>query len=172
MEGNGKWLDMNGPIMADTVYSDNVLVARDVAFTLPAAVFKTVTMSAMGDMNVPLPGLFDNMELSITKIGVDAGLGNMNKLEKQDLEFRFIQSRITADGTTKQVGCKAFVRTLPVGIPEIGVEVGNTTEVPLTYTVTRMQLYAEGAEILCIDRLARVLRYNGKDYMTSVDSLL
>lgn len=172
MDGNGKWLDMNGPIMADTVYSDNVLVAKDVAFTLPSAAFKTATMSAMGDMNVPLPALFENMELSITKIGVDMGLGNMNKLEKQDLEFRFIQSRVTADGTTKQIGCKAFVRTLPTGIPEISVEVGNTAEVPLTYTVTRSQLYVDGQEIYCIDRLAGVLRYNGKDYMTSVNSLL
>ena len=31
----GKWVDIKGPVVADTVYSDNVLVAKDTSFTLP-----------------------------------------------------------------------------------------------------------------------------------------
>ena len=31
----GKWLDIKGPVVADTVYADNTLVAKDVSFTLP-----------------------------------------------------------------------------------------------------------------------------------------
>lgn len=27
----GKWLDIKGPVVADTVYADNTLVAKDVA---------------------------------------------------------------------------------------------------------------------------------------------
>ena len=30
-----KWLDIKGPVVADTVYADSTLVAKDVAFTLP-----------------------------------------------------------------------------------------------------------------------------------------
>lgn len=166
------WVDMNGPILADTVYVNNALAARDVKFSFSGADFKTVTMSAMGDMTVPLPGLFDNMDLTITKIGVDMGLGSMNGLEKQNIELRFAQTKIEADGTAKQAGCKAFFRTLPSGIPGFDVEVGNAAEVPLKYNVTRAQLYADGKEVFCVDRLAGVLRYNGKDYMTSVNNLL
>lgn len=37
----------------------------------------------MGNMTVPLIGLLENMELSITKIGVDNGLRRMNRLESR-----------------------------------------------------------------------------------------
>lgn len=34
-----KWLDIKGPVVADTVYTDSTLVAKDVAFTLPVLNF-------------------------------------------------------------------------------------------------------------------------------------
>ena len=34
-----KWLDIKGPVVADTVYADSTLVAKDVAFTLPGIEF-------------------------------------------------------------------------------------------------------------------------------------
>ena len=76
-----KWLDIKGPVVADTVYADSTLVAKDVAFTLPGIEFLTADVQAMGNMTVPLIGLLENMELSITKIGVDNGLRRMNRLE-------------------------------------------------------------------------------------------
>lgn len=42
----GKWLDIKGPVVADTVYADNVLVAKDVAFTLPGMEFVTADVQA------------------------------------------------------------------------------------------------------------------------------
>ena len=36
-----KWLDIKGPVVADTVYADSTLVAKDVAFTLPGIEFLT-----------------------------------------------------------------------------------------------------------------------------------
>ena len=77
-----------------------------------------------------------------------------------------------SDGSQSTEGCKAFVRTLPSNIPEIGVEVGNATEVEATYNVTRLQIYANGVEVLCVDRLNQILRVNGKDYYQSIDNLL
>mgnify|MGYP007081668786 CR=1 FL=1 len=38
-------------------------------------------------MTVPLIGLLENMELSITKIGVDNGLRRMNRLESRASSF-------------------------------------------------------------------------------------
>ena len=152
----GKWVDIKGPVVADTVYSDNVLVAKDTSFTLPGIEFLTADVQAMGTMTVPLIGLLENMELSVTKIGVDNGLSRLNRL----------------DGSQSTEGCKAFVRTLPSNIPEIGVEVGNATEIETTYNVTRLQIYANGVEVLCVDRLNQILRVNGKDYYQSIDNLL
>lgn len=166
------WQDIKGPVVADTVYSDNVLVAKDTAFTLPGIEFLTADVQAMGNMSVPLIGLLENMELSITKIGIDHGLSRMNRLEKQNFEFRWVQNVVKSDGSTSVEGCKAFVRTMPGSFPEIGVEVGNASEQENTYNVTRLQIYANGEEVLCVDRLSQILRINGVDYMSKITSLL
>lgn len=167
-----KWLDIKGPVVADTVYADGELVAKDVAFTLPGAEFMTADVQAMGNLSVPLIGLLEHMELSITKVGVDLGLKKLNKLEKQTLEFRWVQNVVKADGSTGTEGCKAFVRTMAGNLPELGVEVGNATEAEKTYGVTRMQIFANGDEICCIDRLSQILKVNGKDYMAEINNLL
>ena len=101
-----KWLDIKGPVVADTVYADSTLVAKDVAFTLPGIEFLTADVQAMGNMTVPLIGLLENMELSITKIGVDNGLRRMNRLEKQSFEFRWVQNVVKSDGSTATEGCR------------------------------------------------------------------
>lgn len=168
----GKWLDIKGPVVADTVYANNELVAKDVAFTLPGIEFMTADVQAMGNMSVPLIGLLENMELTVTKIGVDKGLSRMNRLEKQNFEFRWVQNVVKSDGSTGTEGCKAFLRTLPGSFPETGVEVGSATEAENSYNVTRMQIYANGEEILLVDRLAQILRINGKDYMSTINNLL
>lgn len=166
------WLDIKGPVVADTVYSDNELVAKDTAFTLPGIEFMTADVQAMGNMTVPLIGLMENMELAITKIGIDKGLGRMNRLKKQNFEFRWVQNVVKSDGSTSVEGCKAFVRTMPGSFPETGVEIGSASEQENTYNVTRMQIYANGVEILCVDRLSQILRINGEDYMGKISNLL
>lgn len=166
------WLDIKSAVVADTVYADNVLVAKDTSFTLPGLEFVTADVQAMGNMSVPLIGLLENMELTVNKIGIDAGLSRLNRLEKQNLEFRWIQNVVKADGTAGHEGCKAFIRTMPGSIAEIGVEVGSASEHENTYNVTRMQVYVAGEEILCVDRLSQVLRVNGVDYMGNINNLL
>lgn len=166
------WLDIKGPVVADTVYADNALVAKDVSFTLPGIEFMTADVQAMGNMSVPLIGLLENMELSITKIGIDNGLSRMNRLKKQNFEFRWVQNVVKSDGTTSAEGCKAFVRTMPGSFPETGIEVGSASEQENTYNVTRMQIYANGEEIVCVDRLSQILRINGEDYMSKIKNLL
>lgn len=167
-----KWLDIKGPVVADTVYADKQLVAKDVAFTLPGVEFMTADVQAMGNMTVPLVGLLENMELAITKVGVDKGLSRMNRLEKQNFEFRWVQNVVKSDGSTSVEGCKAFIRTLPGNMPELGVEVGSATEAENTYNVTRMQIYIGGQEFALVDRLSHILRVNGKDYMKNINNLL
>ena len=167
-----KWLDLKGPTVADTVYADNVLVAKDVTFTLPGLEFMTADVMAMGNMTVPLIGLLENMELTITKIGLDMGLSRLSKLEKQNLEFRWVQNVVNADGSQSSEGCKAFVRTLPGALPEISVEVGSSVEGEITYNVTRQQIYMNGTEYMCVDRLSHTLRVEGKDYMSPINNLL
>jgi phage tail tube protein FII len=165
-------VDIKNAVVADTVYADNRLVAKDVSFTLPGLSFATADVQAMGTMSVPLIGLLENMELTVSKVGLDLGLGRMNKLAKQNLEFRWVQSVVKSDGSIANEGCKAFVRTMPASIPEIGVEIGSASEMESTYNVNRLQVYCNGEEVLCIDRLAPILRVNGIDYYNQISNLL
>lgn len=166
------FLNICGPVVANTVYADNRLVARDVAVTLPEVTPTTADLQAMGTMSIPIWQLLENMELAITKIGVDSGLRAMLKPEPVALETRWAQTVTDANGVTKTVGCKAFVRGTPNKIPSIAVTPGETTESECTMMLTRYQLIVDGAEMFLVDRLAGIVRIGGKDYAQSVNSLL
>ena len=167
-----EWIDKKSAVVADTVYSGSKLVARDVSFTLPGITYQTAEIQAMGPMSVPIIGLLEDMEMAITKIGIDLGLGKLSAPERQNLEFRWVQSNVKADGTTAVEGCKAFIRAMPKGVGELGVEIGNPIEAETTFGVSRMQIFYGGKEFLLVDRIAGKLRINGKDYMGGIDKLL
>lgn len=166
------FVNICGPVVANTTYVDNKLVARDVACTLPEVTPTTVDVQAMGTMSLPIWQLLENIEYSITKIGVDMGLRAMIKPEPLELEHRFVHTVTDATGATKNVGCKAFLKGIPNKIPEIGVEIGSASENECTYTLTRYQLIVDGVEMLLIDRLAGKLRIAGKDYASDLNNLL
>lgn len=166
------FLNINGPIAADTVYSENVLVAKDVEFTLPEVAPVVVDVEAMGTMSVPLWARLDDMEMTVTKIGLDMGLGNMLTPTLKPLEFRFPQEAIDANGDTKIVPCKAFIKGMNKTVPGIGITPGETSSNDLTYMVTRYQLFVDGKEMILVDRLASIVRINGKDYTSGIQSML
>ena len=167
----GKFVNINGPIVADTVYSNNILVARDTSFTLPAVTPVTADLPAMGTMSMPIWSLIEDMEASITKIGHDLGLRNLITPEMKPLEVRWVQTVTDANGNTKNVGCKAFLKGIPKGLPEVGGEVGSTVENAVALSLTRYQLFVDGQEMWLVDRLAGILKINGKNY-ADLDTML
>jgi len=166
------WIDLKGPIVANTAYVDGQLVAKDVTATLPPVTPKTADYKAMGTMTLPMLGQIDSMELTITKIGIDLGLARLARFKRMDIELRWVQDAMQSDGSVKPEGCKAFLRAIAKGIPGIGLETGNPSENELTHEVTRYQLYVGGAELWLIDRLAQIMRIAGTDYYRDISSLL
>lgn len=166
------WVDQKNAIVADAVYCDNVLAAKNVSVTLPEITFTTAEISAMGTVELPLVGLIDAMEASITKVGADLGLISMLTPEKHNYEIRYVQNSIGATGNATPEGCKAFLTAIPKSIPGIGVEVGSASENELTLAVTRYQLYVNGEELLCIDKLNSICRIKGKDYFADIAQYL
>jgi len=166
------YIDLKGPIVANTVYVDGQLVARDVTITLPSVTPTTADYRAMGTMSLPTPGQFESMELAITKIGIDLGLGRMVRMQSMNFEFRFVQNVVKSDGTTKPEGCKAFVKAIPKTIPGISLEPGSASENEITAEVTRYQLFVGGEELWLIDRLSQICRILGTDYYSPINSLL
>lgn len=172
MANSGLFVPISGPIVADTFYFGNQLVARDVGITLPEITPVMIDVQAMGTLSLPIWQLIENMEATITRIGVDEGFGSMITPEPQTMEARFAQTVTDANGATKTVGCKAFMRGIPAIIPGFELTIGEALESPINYTITRYQLMVNGTEQFLIDRLATKCRIKGKDYAADVLSLL
>ena len=167
-----KFVNICGPIVANTAYVNNQLVARDVAATLPEIVPTTVDVNAMGTWSIPNWLLLEDMQASITKIGIDQGLASMLRPEPISLELRMVQSVTDANGNTRNVGVKAFMRGTPAGVPGFSVSLGEASENEVSISVTRYQLVVDGVEMILVDRLAQRLRINGKDYASDLANLL
>lgn len=167
----GLFVPICGPIVANTAYSEGELVARDVNINLPEVSPKTADLSAMGTFSMPIWQLIEHMEAAITKIGLDKGLRNMITPDMKPLELRWVQTVTDANGKTRDVGCKAFLRGIPANLPSIGQEVGSVSEHEIKIALTRYNLFVDGYEMWLIDRLAGIVRINGKTY-TNLDSLL
>ena len=166
-----KFVNICGPVVGTTAYSEGKLVARDTAITLPEVAPVTADLAAMGTLSLPIWQLIENMETAITKIGTDLGLREIIKPDMKPLEFRWAQTVTDANGVTKNVGCKAFIKGVPNKIPGIGLTVGETSENECTIATTRYNLFVDGVEMFLVDRLAGIVRIAGKNY-ADIDSLL
>lgn len=159
-----KFVNICGPVVGTTAYCEGALVARDTAITLPEVTPVTADLQAMGTFSLPIWQLIENMETAITKIGADMGLRALIKPDMKPLEFRWVQTVTDANGTTKNVGCKAFIKGIPNKIPGIGVTVGEASENECTIATTRYNLFVDGQEMFLIDRLAGIVRIAGTNY--------
>lgn len=159
-----KFVNICGPVVGTTAYKNNKLVARDVSITLPEVAPTTADLQAMGTFSMPIWQLIGHMEAAITKIGADEGLAALITPDMGQIEFRWVHTVTDASGKTREVGCKAFIKGIPSKIPGVGLEVGSASEGEATIAVTRYALFVDGAEMWLIDRLAGIVRINGKDY--------
>lgn len=166
------FVNICGPVVADTTYCDNKLVARDTSITLPEVTPMSADLSMMGTFSMPIWQLIEHMESAITKIGADLGLRELIKPDMKPLEHRWIQTVTDANGNTRNVGCKAFIKGIPNKIPGISLEVGSASEGEVTIAVTRYALFVDGEEMFLIDRLAGIVRIGGKDYAGELNSML
>lgn len=165
------WIDKPGAVAGCTMYRDNRLVARDATVTLPAVTFLTAELKAMGTVEVPLP-LIEAMELAVTRAGVDADTAALGKPGSADIEIRWVQSSTRADGTVRDVGCKAFIRGMSKTVPGASLEVGSGPEAEHTFSVTRYRLVVDGKERLLVDQLADQLVVDGVNFAAALKSML
>lgn len=164
-------INFNGPVLATKVLVENVEVARDVTISLPEVNFQTVEFKAMGTLELPV-ALTDNLEATITSIGIDKGIFKAMQLANQTVEFRFVQNETQNTGVSTAKGCKAFLKAVAKNIPGGNLEVGSNFEGAINLTVTRYQLYVDGKEVVLIDKLKNILKINGTDYASSINNLI
>lgn len=166
------YMDVNGAIVANTVYSDGQLVAKDVALTLPEVAPVTTEVIAGGNTDLPVTGWTDPMEATITKIGIDKGLTHLLRQQSQSVEFRWVQDVMQSDGTKIQVGMKAFLRCLPKVIPGLSVTPGENSENEITLSVLRYELMVNNQQQWLIDKLNNIFIVEGVDYAKNINSML
>lgn len=167
------YVEITGAINGTTAYVNGQCMGRDVTVSLPEVALFLAEIQAMGTTEIPLLGLLEAMEASIKKIGVDNGLTKACTPESKIYEFRWVQTVTDASGSFKQVGCKAILRAMSkVIMPGVDIEPGSTVEAEIPLATTRYVLYVNGTEQLCVDKLAQVLRIDGKDYLSDINSLL
>lgn len=165
-------LKIKGAVVGATAYSSGELVAKDVSITLPAVTPLTYSFNAGGATDMPIHGLTEAMEATITKIGVDLGLLALIKPGVLDIEVRWVQESIDNNGNKTVEGCRAYLKGHSKGAPGITVTVGEGTENPVAIAVTRYRLVVNGKEHLLIDKLKDIYKINGENIMSKVQSLL
>lgn len=166
------FINIKGAVLANTVYKDGELVAKDVTVTLPNINYLTAEHKAMGTVELPVLGQIEAMEAAVTKKGYDSGLAKLARPEAMNLEFRFVQDVIDSDNVSKPEGCKAFLRAVPKTLPGGDLEPGSVGDTQVTFAVTRYQLIVGGEELCLIDQLKGIQRIYGTDYAKSINSLL
>lgn len=166
------WKDLNGAVLGSAVYSDGNLCCRNATVTLPEVTNTTVELKAGGTIDLPITANVDAMEATVTLGAPDDGFGDLAIPTSHEVEVRWVQDSIDVEGKVRQVGYKAFMRAYSKTIPGLSVEIGSASENELTLGLTRYQLYADGAEVLCIDQLNNIYRVNGVDYAAEINALL
>ena len=112
---------------------------------------------------MPVWQLLDNMEMTITKIGVDMGLRRMITPQPTSMEVRWVRTVTDANGTAKNVGCKAFVRGVPTSIPGISLTPGEAGENECSITVWNYRLVVDGVDYINVGRFSNKLVIAGVD---------
>lgn len=166
------WKDLQGAVLASTVYADGSLCARNATVTLPEISNTTVELQAGGTIELPITANVDAMEATITLGAPDTGFGALAEPKSHTVEVRWVQDAVDIEGNVRQVGYKAFLKAYAKTIPGLSLELGSASENEMTLGVTRYQLYADGEEILCIDQLNNIYRVNGTDYAAQINQLL
>lgn len=166
------WKDLAGPVIADTVYSDGMLCAKEATVQFPSITPLTSDYPVMGTLTLPTLGLLESMELSISSQGIDSVSGQLARLRKQQIEIRWVQQHVDAESDLHKAGCKAFFTAVPKGIPGLSIEPGSASDNEYTFEVLRYQLFINGEELWLIDRTSGILRISGSDYAADIQSLL
>lgn len=166
------WIDITGAVAGSTVYCGGRLVARNANFTLPEITLTTVELKAGGTVEVPVPGNVDAMEATITVGSPDEAFAELCAPGAKEVEVRFALQSVGSDGNSRLDGYKAFMRANGKTIPGVSGEVGSAPENEVTLGVTRFRLVKNGAEVLLIDQLNGIFKFNGVDYSEGMESLL
>lgn len=162
-----------GPTVNTSVYVGGERIAQEVPVKMPAVTPIMAEIKAMGTMSVPVYGLFEDMEGSVTLSGASYGLLKLTKPGTNELECRWVSQDMDANGAPKVTGYRAYFRYVSkIIMPELVPTPGEAGEIEIPFGVLRYQLFIDGDEAILVDRKNNQFVVDGVDYMAETNSLL
>lgn len=168
-------IEQTAGIIANSWYEDKKLTGENVNITLPSVEWVTQTIKmAGGEVDIPLFGISGALSCNVTTSGAKYGTTIKRAIKPglHDHEFRWVKKVVKPDGSTKDVGCKAFLQMMSLNIPELGIEKEEAEEQSFDYSVLRMRIYEDGEEVMLIDKKTGKFRVGGIEYNTKMQNYL
>lgn len=174
-----KYVNKTSVVEGTSVYVGSRIVGNDLTITLPEVTSVTVDVNGlMGTVAVPLLHRLEDMELAISKEGLDENSAILTSPGRKEVTAKWVYDSIDSAGNVSVKGGKAIMSVMPKTIsPGIDLEAGETSEGDLTFSVLIYRLYLDGKLVLHINRLTgtiQALNANGvlTDYSTNFKNLL
>ena len=174
-----KFVNKTSVVEGTSVYVGSRVVGNDLTITLPEVTAVTVDVDGlMGTVSVPLLHRLEDMELSISKEGLDANSAILTSPGRKEITAKWAYDSIDSAGNVSVKGGKAIMSVMPKTVsPGVDIEPGETSEGDLTFGVLVYRLYLDGALVLFVNRLTgtiQALDEKGRltDYSSSYKNLL
>lgn len=174
-----KYVNKTSVVEGTSVYVGSEIVGNDLTVTLPEVTAVTADVSGlMGTVELPLLHRLEDMELAISKEGLDVNSAILTSPGNKEITAKWAYDSIDSAGNVTVKGGSAIMSVVPKTIsPGVDLEPGETSEGDLTFGVLVYRLYLDGKLVLHINRLAGILKaLNAKgelvDYSTSYKNLL
>lgn len=165
---------ITGATGAFTVFANNHELSNVTSFSLPEYEFSTSEVSGagiMGTFNLPTPGQVGAATASVSMR--TAGTDKKYLLATTvSLEVRLAANMRASDGTLYVAGTRFYIVGYPTKNSNGNVEVNNSRDETVEYSVVRYREVVDGEEVLLIDQIANVDKLGGVDRMSSVRQIL
>ena len=154
-----------GPIYA-TLYIDGELVDRNMKVDLPNWEYQSVDIPAMGTMNVPLPGLYNDAQIVFYPTNATKKSAKLMAPGTHDYDLRFNQIEYEENtANQKTVTHRYLGRGTPMAKHLGGtVERGTKPDRSVAWAIFNFNYYCAGELITAIDRFSQQDEHLGVNY--------
>ena len=154
------------------VYNDSNDLLGIATVDLPEISAMTDTISGAGiagELDTPVLGHYQSMTTTVNWRTVEAQAAELASPQAHTLDIRGSQEIYdAASGTYRKVGVRAYLKVIPKNFTLGSFEPGATTDSSIEFEVSYMKLSIDGKEVVEIDKLNFIARFNGEDQLAEV----
>jgi P2 family phage contractile tail tube protein len=161
-----------GAILATSVYIDGKLCADDAEITPPDVEFQTATLQEGGEIEVPLAGLVNSMELGITTQGISNRMTKLAQPQKHKIVCNAVQQVVGIDGLTYNEQVKYTFTGFGKKVPATTTKQGEASSQEYTVSLISYKAVVGGEVITNVNKLTGDCVIHGIDYGTTIRALL